>query len=148
MIEAVKLTIIFFWKQEISSKQSNKGRSKKCYVLIKKMHIKVKTFIIPMNFVEHLRKSNVSENSKVYYGRLLRYRLYERYCYINKSRWDVQCLLATVYWSIDEDGTGFSKFLLESALECQYVYYARPLLRGRLHLGRDAAAEKEFDIAI
>ena len=59
-------------------------------------------------------------------------------------------LLATVYWSRDEDGIGWSKFLLESALECpfKYVYYAPPLLRGRLHLLWDTAAEKEFDIAI
>ena len=34
-----------------------------------------------MYFVEHLRKSDVSENTKVYYGRLLRYGLHERYCY-------------------------------------------------------------------
>ena len=57
-------------------------------------------------------------------------------------------LLATVYWSRDEDGIGWSKFLLESALELPYVYYAPPLLRDRLHLVRDTAEEKEFDIAI
>ena len=44
-------------------------------------------------------------------------------------------LLGTVYWSRDVDGTGWSKFLLESALECQYVV-------------RDTTAEKELDIAI
>ena len=54
----------------------------------------------------------------------------------------------TVYWSRDEDGIGGSKFLLESALDCPYVYYALPLLRDTLHLVRDTAAEKEFDIAI
>ena len=57
-------------------------------------------------------------------------------------------LPATVYWSRDEDGIGGSKFLLESALDCPYVYYALPLLRDTLHLVRDTAAEKEFDIAI
>ena len=31
-------------------------------------------------------------------------------------------LLATVYWSRDEDGIGWSKFFLEFALECPYVY--------------------------
>ena len=29
-----------------------------------------------------------------------------------------------------------------------YVYYVPPLIRGRLHLSRDTAAEKEVDIAI
>ena len=38
--------------------------------------------------------------------------------------------------------------MLEPALECLYVYDAPPLLRGRFHLVRDTAAEKEFDIAI
>ena len=51
-------------------------------------------------------------------------------------------LLATVYWSRDEDGIGLSKFLLESALECPYVYNAPPLLKARLHFVRDTAAEK------
>ena len=55
-------------------------------------------------------------------------------------------LLATVYWSRDEDGIRLPKFLLESALECPYVYYNPPLLRGRLHLVRDTGAEKEFDV--
>ena len=57
-------------------------------------------------------------------------------------------LLATVYWSRDENGIGWSNFLRESALECPYVHHAPPLLRNRLHLVRDTAAEKEFDIAI
>ena len=57
-------------------------------------------------------------------------------------------LLATVYWSSDEDGIGWSKFLLKSALECPYFYHGAPLLRDRLHLVRDTAVEKEFDIAI
>ena len=45
-----------------------------------------------MDFVKYLRKSDVSENSRVYYGRFLRNGLYERHCYISKSRSDVQCL--------------------------------------------------------
>ena len=57
-------------------------------------------------------------------------------------------LLAPVYWSRDEDGIKLSKFLRESALECLYVYYVPPLLRGGLYLARDTAAEREFDIAI
>ena len=31
---------------------------------------------------------------------------------------------------------------------CPCVYYVPPLRRGRLHLARDTAAEKEVDIAI
>ena len=38
----------------------------------------------PMDFAEYLRKSGASENSEVY--------LNERYCYISKSRQDVQYL--------------------------------------------------------
>ena len=37
------------------------------YVFIKKRHIKGEKHITPMDFAEHLRKSDVSENSKVYY---------------------------------------------------------------------------------
>ena len=36
-------------------------------------------------------------------------------------------------------------FLLEI---CPHIYYVPPLIRGRLHLVRDTAAEKEVDIAI
>ena len=46
----------------------------------------------PMDFAKFLRKSDVLENSKVYYGWFLRNGLHERYCYISKSRWDVQYL--------------------------------------------------------
>ena len=45
-----------------------------------------------MDFLEYLRKSDISENSKVYYGLFLRNGLHERYCYISKNRWDVQYL--------------------------------------------------------
>ena len=51
-------------------------------------------------------------------------------------------LLATVYWSRDEDGIIWSKFLLESALECLYVHYAPPFWRGRLLNVRETAAER------
>ena len=67
----------------------------------------------------------------LYYGGFLRNGLHKRYRYISKSRWH---LLATVYWSRDDDGIGWSNFLLESALECPHVYYAPPLLRERLIL--------------
>ena len=52
--------------------------------------------------------------------------------------WNV---LATDYWSRDEDEVGWSKFLMKSALEFPYFYYAPPLLRGKLHVVRDTAAE-------
>ena len=39
-----------------------------------------------MDFAKYLTKSDVSENSKAYYGRFLRNGLHERYCYISKSR--------------------------------------------------------------
>ena len=48
---------------------SNKRRSKKCYV------IKSEKYITPMDFAEHLRKSELSENNKVYNGKFLRYGL-------------------------------------------------------------------------
>ena len=62
--------------------------------MIKKRHIKGEKYITPMDFAEHLRKSDVSENSKVYYDRFLRNGLHGRYCYISKTRWDVQYLEA------------------------------------------------------
>ena len=46
--------------------------------------------IAPMDFAEHLKKSYVSEDRKVYYGPFLQNGLHERYCYISKSRWKAQ----------------------------------------------------------
>ena len=39
-----------------------------------------------MEIPKYLRKSDVLENSKVYYGRFIRNGLHEWYCYISKSR--------------------------------------------------------------
>ena len=61
-------------------------------VLIRKRHIKGEKYIISMYFAEHLRKSDVSEDGKVYYGRFLWNGLHESYPYISKSRGDVQYL--------------------------------------------------------
>ena len=61
-------------------------------VLIKKRRIKGEKYITPMDLTEHLRKLDVSEVSKLYYGWFLRNRLYEMYYYISKHRWDVQYL--------------------------------------------------------
>ena len=44
-----------------------KKKQKICYTLIKKIHIKGEKHITPMDFAEDLRKSDVSENSKVCY---------------------------------------------------------------------------------
>ena len=52
----------------------------------KKRHIKGGKHIAAIDFAEYLKKSDVSKNSKVYYGRFLRNRLHERRCYISKSR--------------------------------------------------------------
>ena len=48
--------------------------------------------IAPMDFAEHLKKSYVSEDRKVYYGPFLQNGLHERYCYISESRWKSQYL--------------------------------------------------------
>ena len=49
-------------------------------------------YITQMDFAEYIRKSDVSENTNVYYGRFLWNGLHERNCYISKCRWDVQDL--------------------------------------------------------
>ena len=87
MIEAAKITTILMkHKNKKKVDHLKYRRSKKCYVLIRKRHIKGGKHIAPMDFAEYLRKSDVSENSKVYYGRFLRNGLHERHCYISKSR--------------------------------------------------------------
>ena len=52
----------------------------------KKRHVKGEKHIAPIDFAENLKKSDVSKNSKVYYGQFLRNRLHEWRCYISKSR--------------------------------------------------------------
>ena len=46
----------------------------------------------------------------------------------------LKSLLATAYWLREEGGIGWTMFLMESAVQCPYVYYIPPLLRSRLHL--------------
>ena len=48
--------------------------------------------IAPTDFIEHLEKSYVSENRKVYYGPFLQNGLHEKYCCISESRWKAQHL--------------------------------------------------------
>ena len=107
-----------------------KKKSKNVMFWSKKGHIKGDKHIARMDFAEHLRKSNYSENSKVCYGRFLRNGLDEWYCYIKKSRWDVPYL--EVCWllfigreiKMEFDGQSFCWSLPLT------IYYAPPLLRG------------------
>ena len=105
----------------------------------KKKRIKGEKYITPMDFEEHLRKSDVSENSKVYYSRLLQNGLYERYCYSSKCRWEGQYLKSASHCLLVE------RWRWNCMIK---VYYDPPLLRGMLHLIRGTAVEKEFHIAI
>ena len=50
-----------------------------------KRHIKGEKHIAQMDFAEKLRKSDVSENRKVCYGRFLRNGFHRTYRYISKS---------------------------------------------------------------
>ena len=90
MIDPAKITaiIIFESKTYVSrSKHRNRKRSGKCYALIFfffyaliKKDISNKKHIDQMDFAEYLRKSEGSENSKVYCSRFLRNGFHERYC--------------------------------------------------------------------
>ena len=56
-----------FWKQNMKVgrlKHGNKRRSKKCYVLIKKRHMKGEKHLALMDFAEYLRKWDILGNSK------------------------------------------------------------------------------------
>ena len=53
--------------------------------MIRKRNIKGGKHIASMDFAEYLRKSHVSENSKVYYGRIPQNGLQASHCYISKS---------------------------------------------------------------
>ena len=68
MIETVKITTILFLKAKnklvIRSIEIKKMR--KCCLIFKKRHMKEEKDIASMDFAEYLRKSGVSENSKVY----------------------------------------------------------------------------------
>ena len=53
------------------------------------------------------------------------------------------CLLVEIW-----GGNGWSKFFCWSYAHLFICPYVPPLIKGRLHLVRDTAAEKEVDIAI
>ena len=48
--------------------------------------MKSKKHIAPVDSTEYLRKSDVSQKCKVYYGQFLGNELHKRHCYISKSR--------------------------------------------------------------
>ena len=88
--------------------------------------------IAPTDFAEHLKKSYVSESRKVYYGPFLQNGFHERYFYISEvdEKLNIlKSLLSTHYCSRDEGGIGQLKILLESGLQCPFVYYVSALLR-------------------
>ena len=102
--------------------------------LIRKRHIKGGEHIAPMDFAEYLRKSEVSENSKVYYCQFLRNGFHERHLksashclLVERWKWMIKVVLLEIY---------------------PYVFYIPPLTRGRHSLVRNIAAEKKVDIAI
>ena len=65
------------------------------YFDFSKRHMKEEKDIAPMVFAIYLRKSELSGCRKVYWN--------ERYCYISKSRWDVQYLEKSVsHWLLVE----------------------------------------------
>ena len=83
-----------------------------------------------------LFQSGVLENIKIYCGRPLLNRLHGVVILVkvNEMYNILKILLANRYWSKDKGGIGWSKFLLESGLECPHVYYIPALLRSRLPL--------------
>ena len=99
---------------------------------LKKRHIKDEKHITQMDFAEYLRKSDVPENSKVYYDWFLQNGLQESYFYISKSTWDVHDLEKSSSQSRDEGVIEWSK--LESPFQCPYVYYVSALLSVRFHV--------------
>ena len=91
MIKAAKIKVISIFEKKIIiiswlfEAQQQKKKQKMLSFDQKNTHQRGK-HITHMDFAEHVRKSGVSENSKVYSGRFLRNGLHDRYCYISKSR--------------------------------------------------------------
>ena len=68
--------------------------------------------IAPIDFAESLRKSGASEDSKVYWN--------ETYCYICKSKWDVQYLEKSLsHWLLVK--LDYQSFLLEPLLGLCFI---------------------------
>ena len=94
MIRPAKIaTILMKAKKIVGRSQYRKKEEAKTVIFwFEKKNTKGGKHIAPIDFAEHLKKSDVPVNSKVYYGPFLRNGLYERHCYISKSRWNVQYL--------------------------------------------------------
>ena len=73
-------------ERQVGRSKYKKKKKQKMSCFDQKRHIKGRKHVAPMNLAEYLNKLDLSENSKVYYERFLRNRLYERHCYISKSR--------------------------------------------------------------
>ena len=75
-------------------------------IRFQKRHIKGEKHIVQMDFAEYVRKTDASENNKVYYGRFLRNELHERYCYVKVDKMCkiLKSLLINRFWS--RDGIG------------------------------------------
>ena len=75
-------------------------------IRFQKRHIKGEKHIVQMDFAEYVRKTDASENNKVYYGRFLRNGLHERYCYVKVDEMCkiLKSLLTNRFWS--RDGIG------------------------------------------
>lgn len=115
------------------SAEKKKEEAKNVVFWLKQRHMKGEKHIVQINFAEYLRKWDVFREHQSFYGRFLKNGLHEMY-YISKSRWEVQYLEKSGYWSRDDGGNEWPRFLLECALQCPNVYYFTPLLTGRLHL--------------
>ena len=76
---------VMFW----SKKDTSNAKNTLLQWILKK-DINCEKHLTPMDLKENLRKSDVSENSKVYYGRFPRNELHEWYRYFRKNRWDEQ----------------------------------------------------------
>ena len=121
-------------------------KTSKKYVLIKKRHIKYEKYITPKDFPEYITKSEVSENSKVFMVNSYEMDFMKRIVILVKIDDTYNILKVIVYWSRNETELDDQSFYWSLPL-CVHTY-ASPLLRDRLHLVRDTAAEKEVDIGI
>ena len=96
-----------------------------------------------MDFAEYLRKSDVSEKSKVYMtGIVILVKVDEMYNILKSAS---NCLL--MRW--DGNEMRWKWMIKVFWLEIYpYIYYVPPVIRGRLHLVRDTTPEKEVVPAI
>ena len=102
----------YIWKQKIKlvvEVQKKKEEAKNVVVWLKQRHMKGEKHIVQINFAEYLRKWDVFRERQSFYGRFLKNGLHEMY-YISKSRWEVQYLEKSGYWSRDDSGNEWPRF--------------------------------------